>query len=103
MSRRFRPIVLFLLPALILPACHSTHSSMTTEHTYYGRRILVTTQSHGAADWTSTSELILEEGGKEPVAPSSTRHYSSEQEAVQSALGDATAAIDRARTIRGKP
>ncbi len=116
MSCRPRHFVSCLLLVFIFGACrrhapvaplHTTpapvHSAMETEHTYHGRRILVSTQSHGPTDWTSTSELLLEDGRKEQVPRSSPRHYASEEEAIQSALSDAAAAVDRSRVTRGKP
>jgi hypothetical protein len=79
-----------------------TPKTMEYEETYYGRRIIVTTEQQPSGEWTSKAEL-LDAGGRTPVAGGSDARYLSEEIARSAALSAAAGAIDATRIRKGKP
>jgi hypothetical protein len=72
------------------------------EESYYGRRIVVTTEPAEKGAWTSRAELLDDEGRVSSTAEVG-RQFASEDDALRAALSAAAGVIDRARTSRGKP
>jgi len=75
---------------------------MEYEETYYGRRIIVTTQQQASGEWTSLAEL-LDSGGRIPLGQGADDRYPSEEAARRAALTVAACTIDASRISRGKP
>jgi hypothetical protein len=74
---------------------------MEYEETYYGRRIVVTTQQEANGKWKSKAEL-LDAGSRIPLVESSDDHHS-EEAARSAALSAAAGSIDSTRIRKGKP
>jgi hypothetical protein len=74
---------------------------MEHEQTYYGRKIILTTQQQAAGEWKSKAELA-ETSGRTPLW-SSDDVFHSEEAARSAALSAATGAIDATRIHKGKP
>jgi hypothetical protein len=75
---------------------------MEYEESYYGRRIVVTTEPTEKGAWTSRAELLDDEGRVFSTTEAG-RVYASESDARRDALSTAAGIIDRSRAPRGKP
>jgi hypothetical protein len=76
---------------------------MKYEETFYGHRIVVTTERNSGDRWTSTVEVL---DTPQPIADpeqDSATEFLSEEDARRHALSRAAGLIDRARQGRGKP
>jgi hypothetical protein len=75
---------------------------MQYEESYYGQRIIVTTEETAEGTWTSRAELSDVRDGALREADVEGE-YMSEDEARRAAVSAAAAAVDRTRAMRGKP
>jgi hypothetical protein len=75
---------------------------MEHEETYQGRRFVVTTSQATDGAWSYTASLSE---GESPISvtASGAATYPSETEAWRAGVSAAAGAIDRSRTMRGKP
>ena len=75
---------------------------MEHEETYHGQRIVITTWQEAGGRWNVKVESLAS-GTREALGSASNERYASEEEARRAGLSMAAGAIDRARTMRGKP
>ena len=78
-----------------------SNDGMEYEETYYGQQIVITTIQKGGG-WAVQVDL-LDSGKRTPLWGDTDRIYPTEDDARGAARSAAAAAIDRARTSKGKP
>jgi hypothetical protein len=105
-ARRLLKSLAILVGGVLMSGCSGEEKvpleSMEHEETYYGRRIIVTTEQQANGEWKSRAEL-LDAGGRIPLGERSDERYHSEEAARSAALSAATGAIDATRILKGKP